>query len=106
MKVIQAKFHGPTLTKPAKVIARDGSGHTATVSYHSAVKDAYREAVVKLCRKMKWDGKLICGDSGNDYIFVFLPHDLMLASRGRRSSDVLDLSLTDDEINNFDKMAR
>src|SRR5262249_46546078 len=97
-------FLGATDTKGSRITAFDSNGNKVTVSYDHASHDPHRDAVVKLCRKMNWTGKLIAGGMDNGYVFVFLPHDLMLAHKGRTASDVLDLSMTDEQIAEYGRM--
>lgn len=103
MKAITTKYHGPTNLRGSRVSAFDGDNRIF-VSFDYASHDPHRDAALALCRKLNWTGKLISGGTKEGNVFVFLPHDLMLASKGRRSVDVLDLSMSDEEINNLGRM--
>lgn len=106
MKSITCKFIGATNTKPARIKASDGD-NTHTVGVHSdppSIPKAYfykisekwlaepeRRAAIGLALKLEWRGKLIQGGTKDGSVFVFLPHDAVLATRGRLSGDVIDL---------------
>lgn len=103
MKSIITTYHGPTDFKGSRIKATDGD-NTVWVSYNNGSSDPHRDAALKLCRKLNWKGKLICGGTKTGKVFVFLPIDLELAHKGRTCSDVLDLSMTDEQIAEYGKM--
>src|SRR5262245_24351941 len=103
MKAIETTYHGPTDFKGSRIKATDGDTVVWTSIDHNS-NDPHRDAALKLCRKLKWKGKLICGGTKTGKVFVFLPLDCELAHRGRTCADVLDLSMTDEQIAQYGKM--
>ena len=73
MKAIRTKYHGPTNSRGARIIADDGDGNRATIGYPHELssEDGHRLAAETLQQKMKWPGQLIAGQHGNDHVFVF-----------------------------------
>ena len=74
MKAITTKYHGPTNTRGARIIASDSDHNRVTVSYGHAAKDPYTVAAIALCRKMGWSGQL-CWGSICPGTKVFVWHD-------------------------------
>lgn len=106
MKAITTRFYGPSNSRGSRILARDSDNNRVWVSADHASRDPHRDAVVALCRKMGWTGKLIVGglEPGVN-VWVWLPLDLMLAHKGRTCSDVVDLSMTDDQIAEYGRIA-
>ena len=80
---IQTRYISCTNYRPSRVKAYTESGHSITISYDSAPSSegAHRAAALALCRKMKWDANgddLIEGGTKEGYVYVFLPHDMVL----------------------------
>lgn len=77
MKAIRTRYSGPTNTRGARVIATDGDGNRATVSYQyqMAAVDGHEYAAYSLMRRMRWPNELIGGGFGNDQYWVMLPRD-------------------------------
>ena len=99
MKAIETTYHGPTNFKGSRIKATDGD-NTVWVSVDNSHNHSHRDAALKLCRKLNWSGKLISGGTKRGEVWVFLPYDLILASRDRGPcTDILDLSMSDEEIN-------
>ncbi len=73
MKAITTKYHGPSNVRGSRITANDGDGNRITVPYDYALSgiDLHAKAAIALCRKMKWDGKLIGGATKDGYAFVF-----------------------------------
>lgn len=73
MKAIVTKYVGPTNTRGARIVASDGDGNKATVSYQyeSSAEAAHKAAAVALAKKMGWSTKLCGGGIRNGYAFVF-----------------------------------
>lgn len=82
MKAIETRYHGPTDFKGARIIADDGDGNRAIISYPYGLsgEDVHRAAAVALCDKMNWLGAetLVGGATRRGYVFVF-------TGNGRRS---------------------
>ena len=94
MKAITTKYHASTNTLGSRITASDSDGNKVTVGYNHASSDPKTEAVVMLCRKMGWTGKLVAGYIGKGQnVYVFLPEDMSPGSYG-----IVDLSLTDEQI--------
>ena len=94
MKAITTKFHGPTNRRYSRYSASTCDGNRIMVECDDELtsEQNHDRAARMLCKKMKWGGKLIGGGLGNKgNVYVFLPHDVMLAHRGRSSVDVIDL---------------
>ena len=97
MKAITTKFHGPTNTRGSRISATDMDRNRIMVSVDHASRNPHVDAARALCNKMNWKGKLVQGTVKDGKVFVFLPLDVLLAHRGRNSSDVLDLGQTEQE---------
>lgn len=108
MRAIITKYHGPTNGKGSRISADDGSNRVY-VPYDHASNDPYRKAALKLCRKIGYTGKLVCGGRDWGKVFVFLPENVGILYQwtydkdtGIRSKinidDVLDLSMSDADI--------
>lgn len=95
MKAITARYVGPTSTKPSRVMASTDDGHRAIVPYNAQTPEdhhggPYIRAVRALCTPMKWTGHVIQGGlKAGVEVFIFLPHDLELAHKGRACSEVI-----------------
>jgi hypothetical protein len=63
MKAIITTYHGPTSTKPTRIIAHDEDGNRAIVSRdtNDRVETSHEQAARALCAKMDWHGKLAVG---------------------------------------------
>ena len=75
MKAITVKFLAATGAKGARLKAGDSDGNMTIIGYPHEVKsgeDAHFEAVKALCKKMKWDGEIVCGWPGNGSVWVFV----------------------------------
>ena len=74
MKAIITQYHGPSNTKGSRVTASDSDGNRISVEVenHKCVHDAHVEAVLKLCRKMDWNGCLVEGSLGKSNVWVWL----------------------------------
>lgn len=76
MKAIETKYHGPTNRRGSRIVASDGDGNRATISYPYQLSGeaVHRAAAVELCRKMGWSvGRMIGGATKHGYAFVFDP---------------------------------
>jgi hypothetical protein len=75
MKAIRTKYHGPTTTKGAKIVASDDDGNRVSISYSYGLSGeaAHRKAADALCTKMHWKGEIIGGSLRDGYVFVFVP---------------------------------
>jgi hypothetical protein len=73
MKAIETKFHGPRNVRGSRIIADDGDGNRATISFPHELNGeaAHAQAAIALCQKMKWTGELIAGATKKGYVFVF-----------------------------------
>src|SRR5687767_14438519 len=92
MKTIQTKYIGPSATRGPRIKAFDGAGNSKTVDYDHNSKDPHGDAVRALCTKMEWTGKLIYGEiKGGHRVYVFFSLDLMHATKGRTSAEVLEI---------------
>lgn len=83
---IITRYIGPTTTRPARIVATsngnrvivpyDYHNRTATKgSFSSGTERAHFAAVLELCRKLDWYGKLIAGGAENGYVWVWLDDD-------------------------------
>lgn len=79
-KAITTKYLPYTNTKPSRIKAFDGDGHSVTIPYDSnepgasgfCIEDRHRAAAVKLCEKMDWDHThLVGGGTGKGYVWVW-----------------------------------
>lgn len=63
MKAIVCSYLYQTNTKPSRVKASDGDGNSVTMSraLNMDLEQNYIQAVIKLCIKMQWHGKLVAG---------------------------------------------
>lgn len=79
MQAIQTKWLSPTDTKPARIKAACAAG-SVTVSHPQELSGqaAHRAAAQALCKKLRWDYKLLGGNLPNgNYCFVIdHPHNL------------------------------
>jgi hypothetical protein len=75
VKAITTKYHGPTETRGARVVASDEDGNRVSIPYQYELsgKDVHRKAAVALCDKMHWTGAdtLVGGGIKHGYVFVF-----------------------------------
>lgn len=78
MKAIRTRYKGPTNFKGSRIIASDGDGNRITIPYDSSLDsgEAHRKGAEALCAKMCWEGEMVSGSLGPDYVFVFLKDDI------------------------------
>ncbi len=72
MKAIKTTYKGPTNFKGSRIIATDGYNRI-TIGYdHGLSSDGVHEkAAYALCKKMKWEGRLIGGGLKDCMVWVF-----------------------------------
>ncbi len=72
MQVIITKYF-PAADKPAKVVAKSSGGSKVSLSIPVIIEDVHKYAVISLCKKLHWTGKLHRGTlNGNgDQVWVF-----------------------------------
>ena len=71
MKAIVTKYLPSTRTKPARVRASDGDGHSVTVVCDQ-LDSGPKQAAIALCHKMNWTGTLVKGwIRKGSWVFVF-----------------------------------
>ena len=73
MKAIITKYHGPTATRPSKIVASDQDKNHVTMSYAHELdtEQNHRKAAEILCEKMGWTGAMIGGSIAGGWAFVF-----------------------------------
>lgn len=95
MVAIHTKFIGPPNFRGSRYKAyttKDRKTVTLNSDHRLGLEDNHRAAAIAYCQMMNWEGKLISGSTDEGYVFVFLPHDLILASKNRGPSyDVIEL---------------
>ncbi len=95
MVAIHTKYLGPTNVRGSRYKAyttHDRKTKTLGVSDNLSSEENHRQVAIAYCKMMNWGGKLISGGTDEGYVFVFLPHDLLLASKNRGpSQDVIEL---------------
>lgn len=75
MKAITTKFLPCTNTKGARIVARDGDGNRAVISYPDEARHDQKHwlAAKSLCQKMGWQGTLAQGwVKPGEEVFVFV----------------------------------
>ena len=74
MKAITTKYLGPTDTKGSRIVASDEDGNRIILSRkgNGSIEENHRWAAEALCKKMSWEGRLVCGSIKNGYVFVFV----------------------------------
>ena len=82
MKAIETKYLACTNTKPARIRATDGDGHSRIYSYEELTEQAtnagsnsehmHRVAAEKFRDKMNWKGELAGGWIRNVAVWVFV----------------------------------
>jgi len=74
MKAIFTKFLPATNYKGAMIVAHDMDGNRKTIGYEYGVSsdDAHDLAVIALCAKMKWTGKLVRGGCKHGNVYLWL----------------------------------
>ena len=90
MQTIETKYYGPTQCRGARITAKASGGARITVSRAveaRRIEDDHDRAAYLLCRKLDWVSKFARGATKNGFVYVFFPHDAMLASRGRGPAD-------------------
>lgn len=86
MKVIVTKWHPCTATRPSRVSASDNDGNRVYVPCAGSGPAAnelsdHEAAVRKLCLKMDWHGRLVCGSLlGVGQVWVWGQEGLQVAS--------------------------
>jgi len=71
MKAIMTKYHGPTNTRGSRVSASDSDGNRVSVSFDHSSRDPHDLAVIALCKKMGWTGKLVAGGWKHGHVYVW-----------------------------------
>ena len=73
MKAIQTKYHGPCNVRGSRISASDLDGNRVFMSLDPALNsdDNHKAAVVALCKKMKWTGKLYRGEIAKCSVWVW-----------------------------------
>lgn len=74
MKAIVTKYHGPTETRGARIVATDQDGNRKMIPQPldtQTDEEAHMQAAVALCRKMRWEGELVAGAIKDGYVFVW-----------------------------------
>lgn len=73
MKAIITKYHGATDTKGSRISATDTDRNRISIPYPYELSGSavHRAAAEALCKKMKWEGRLIGGGIKGGYAFVF-----------------------------------
>ncbi len=74
MKAIFTTFRGATNTQGSRITASDEDGNRASIPYlHDLDSDAAHDAaVVALCKRMGWGGKLARGGMKTGYVYVWI----------------------------------
>ena len=74
MNAIKTRYLCATDTKGSRIVADDGDGNRWTVPYRSEFDSEanHAAAALALCARMGWTGKLIPGNLGDGYVFVWL----------------------------------
>ena len=73
MQAITTRYHGPTNTRGSTITATSASGERATVSYDDAWDSDmnHSRAVLKLCERLRWAGRLTGGSTKDGMVWVF-----------------------------------
>ena len=76
MNAILTKYLPPTNTRPSRIKATSGSGHSITIPYpaHNShgTEACHAEAALALCKRMDWQfAPLIAGGLKDGFAFVF-----------------------------------
>lgn len=76
MKAITTRYHGPTNTKAARIIASDMDGNNFQLSVSEVDSlneaDQHHVAAKRLSEKMKWEGRLAGGYVKGGLVWVFV----------------------------------
>jgi hypothetical protein len=76
VKAISSRYLSATRTLPARIKAFDADGNSATVEYDGGMGPiAHWPAVLRLCTKMQWYGRLIPGGVRGGYVWVWQEQD-------------------------------
>jgi hypothetical protein len=64
MKAIKTKYLGPTDYRGGRVKADDGDGNSVTIPWDHGKNsnDNHEAAMIALCKRMRWYGKVASGD--------------------------------------------
>lgn len=98
MKAIQTKYHGPSNVRGSRIIADDHDGNRVIVpyDYSKSGHHVHFVAVQALCRKMGWNGHVVCGGlSGGVYVWVFLDHAMSGAALNVQTAEPAAVTITD-----------
>ena len=72
MQAIRTKYLGPTNTRPSRIKAIAEAGYVTVSLDHSLNSDEnHAVAAIKLMEKFGWEGELVGGSIGSDYVWVF-----------------------------------
>jgi len=85
MKAIVTKYIPPSATKPSRIKAKVDKfsltiefakleNELSTLSNENStphIERVHAEAAIRLAKKLNWEGKLVCGNIDDAYVFVF-----------------------------------
>jgi hypothetical protein len=74
MQTIKTKFIPATNTKGFRVKATTTLGESLSIPYSYLICDEQQQhanAAIALCKKLGWEGELICGTTKEGFIFTF-----------------------------------
>ena len=80
LQAIETKYHGPTNTRGARIIAVSASGVRVTIGYPYELSGVYchAKAAEALARKLEWisegaafEDQFVAGSTQKGYVFVF-----------------------------------
>ncbi len=76
MKGITTRYLACTRNRPARIVASDMDGNRATVTHPGGLGPlSHWPAVLALCTKMKWHGRIIPAGIRNGYVWAWLDHE-------------------------------